>query len=134
MDNLHLSDDDNGVTTSGIIGLIWSMNTCVVAWCFVTSHSSQGTYVTYALRKKCPYSELFWSVFSHIWTESGEIRSISPYSIRMRENADQNNSEHGHFSRSDSDMLTGNLFTMARRVPVEGWTRDHNDTGVCGTN
>ena len=24
---------------------------------------------TKAQRKKCPYSELFWSVFSHIWTE-----------------------------------------------------------------
>ena len=27
---------------------------------------------------------------------------ISPYSVRMRENADQNNSEYGHFSRSAS--------------------------------
>ena len=25
---------------------------------------------------------------------------ISPYSVRMRENADQNNSQYGHFSRS----------------------------------
>ena len=25
------------------------------------------------LRKKCPYSELFWSVFSRIRTEYGEI-------------------------------------------------------------
>ena len=33
--------------------------------------------------KKCPYSEFFWSVFSLIWTD-GKIRSISPYSIRMR--------------------------------------------------
>ena len=46
--------------------------------------------------KKCPYSELFWSAFFRIRTEYGEIR-ISPYSVRMRENADQNNSEHGHF-------------------------------------
>ena len=53
-----------------------------------------------SLRKKWPYSELFWSVFSHIRTEYGEIRSISPYSVRMRENVDQNNSEYGHFSRS----------------------------------
>ena len=35
------------------------------------------------LHKKCPYSELFWSVFSCI-----------------RENTDQNNSEYGHFLRS----------------------------------
>ena len=33
----------------------------------------------------CPYSELFWSVFSRIWTECREMRSISPYSVRMRE-------------------------------------------------
>ena len=40
------------------------------------------------LRKKCPYSELFWSVFSRIWTEYGEIFRISPYSVQMRENTD----------------------------------------------
>ena len=43
------------------------------------------------LRKKCPYSRLLWSVFSRIRTEYGEIRSISPYSVRIRENADQTN-------------------------------------------
>ena len=53
-----------------------------------------------SLPKKCPYSELFWSAFSRIRTEYGVIRSISPYSARKRENADQNNSEYGHFSRS----------------------------------
>ena len=46
-----------------------------------------------ALRKKCPYSELFWSVFSRIRTEYGEI-------LRMRENADQNNSGYRHFLRN----------------------------------
>ena len=47
-----------------------------------------------------PYSELFWSLVFHIRTEYGELRSISPYSVRMRENTDKNNSEYGHFSRS----------------------------------
>ena len=37
---------------------------------------------------KCPFSELFWSVFSRIWT------------VRMRENTQQDNSEYGHFLRS----------------------------------
>ena len=37
------------------------------------------------MRKQCPYSELF-----------------SPYSVRTRENANQNNSEYGHFSRNDN--------------------------------
>ena len=53
------------------------------------------------LPEKCPYSELFWSTFSRIQTEYGEILSISPYSVVMRENADQNNSEYGHILSSD---------------------------------
>ena len=38
-----------------------------------------------SLREKCPYLELFWSVFSRIWTEYGdtEILRISPYLVRM---------------------------------------------------
>ena len=55
------------------------------------------------LREKCQYSELFWSTFSRIWTEYGEIRSISPYLVRMQENADQNNSKYVHFLRSVMD-------------------------------
>ena len=57
----------------------------------------------FTLRKKCPYSELFWSAFSRIRTEYGEILRISPYSVQMRENPDQNNSEYGHFSCSVYD-------------------------------
>ena len=55
----------------------------------------------FALREKCPYSELFWSVFSRIWTEYGEIIRISPYSIQVQENTDLINSECGHFLRCD---------------------------------
>ena len=55
---------------------------------------------TPTLREKCSYSELFWSAFSHIRTEYEEILRISPYSVQMWENADQNNSEYGHFLRS----------------------------------
>ena len=36
------------------------------------------------------------------------MRSISPYSVRMRENTDLKNSEYGHFSRSG--VLDGRLF------------------------
>ena len=55
------------------------------------------------LREKCPYSEFSWSVFSNIQTEYGKklrILRISPYSVRLRENTDQKNSEYGHFSWS----------------------------------
>ena len=39
--------------------------------------------------KSVQIRSFFWSVFCHIRTEYGEIRSISPYSGRMRENSDQ---------------------------------------------
>ena len=52
-------------------------------------------HCTIPLHKKC-----FWSASSHILPEYGEIWSISPYSVWMLENADQNNSEYGHVLRS----------------------------------
>ena len=55
----------------------------------------------HTLRKKRPYSELLWSVFSRIRSEYREILRISSYSVWMRENTDQSNSEYGHFSRSN---------------------------------
>ena len=54
------------------------------------------------LREKCPYSALFWPVFSLSRTEYGKILCIYPYLVRMLENIDQNNSEYGHFSSSAS--------------------------------
>ena len=56
-----------------------------------------------ALREKYSYSELFWSVFSRIWTEYAEILRVPLYSVRMLENTNQNNSEYGHFLRSVED-------------------------------
>ena len=58
-----------------------------------------------SLLKKCRFLELFWFVFSRIRTEYGEIRSITPYSIRIRENTYQNNSEYGYFLRSESPIV-----------------------------
>ena len=43
------------------------------------------------------YSEFFWSVFSSIRTEFGDLQSKSPYSVRIPENTDQINSEYGYF-------------------------------------
>ena len=62
-------------------------------------------YAPVTLRKKFAYSELFWPAFSRMRMEYEEIRSISLYSVRMRENADQNNSACGHFSRSVSQEM-----------------------------
>ena len=57
-------------------------------------------YQYISLRKKLLYSEFFWSVSSRIRTKYGEIRNTSQYSVRMRENTDQNNSEYSNFLRS----------------------------------
>ena len=65
------------------------------------------------LRKKCPYSKLFWSAFSRIQTEYGEIRSVSPYSARMREITDQDISEYGHFSHSVMHKALTNVFCIS---------------------
>ena len=57
--------------------------------------------VYHPLRKKCPYSEFFWSAFSRIRTEYGDLLHKSPYSIQMPKSMDQKNSEYGHFLGSD---------------------------------
>ena len=38
--------------------------------------------------------------------------SASPYSVRMEENRDKNNSEYGHFSRSVSFSIQSNNFEI----------------------
>ena len=52
------------------------------------------------LREMCLFLELLWSAFSHIWTKDGETLRISPHSVGMWENTDQNSSEPEHFLRS----------------------------------
>ena len=71
-----------------------------------------------ALCEKCPYSELFWSTFSRIQTEYGEILRISLNSVQMRENADQNNSEYENFLCGAGHWICNlifiNLFVKSR--------------------
>ena len=52
------------------------------------------------LREKCPYLEFSGPYFPN-GTEYGEILRIFLYSVRIRENTDQENSEHIHFSCID---------------------------------
>ena len=40
------------------------------------------------LLEKCPNTELFWSVFSFIRTEYGDLQCKSSYSVRIQENTD----------------------------------------------
>ena len=41
------------------------------------------------LREKCPNTEFFLVRVFRIWTEYGEIWSISPYSVQKLENTNQ---------------------------------------------
>ena len=43
------------------------------------------------------YSKFLWSVISRIGTKYQEMLRISPSSVRIRENADQKNSEYNTF-------------------------------------
>ena len=47
-----------------------------------------------ALRKKCPYSEFFWFLFSRIWIEYKNVLYKSLSQVWMRRKIDHNNSEH----------------------------------------
>ena len=46
-------------------------------------------FISETLREKCPNTEVFLVRISRIQNEYGEIPSISPYSVRMREYTDQ---------------------------------------------
>ena len=68
---------------------------------FIVNNKAQPAKNTaLILRKKCPYSEFFWSVFSRIRTEYGDLLCKCPYSVQMWENTDQKNSKYGYFLRS----------------------------------
>ena len=61
----------------------------------------------------------FWSLFSHIRTEYGEILRISLYSVWMWENTDQNNSKYGHVLFSDSHIYALNEIVWMKSCSIE---------------
>ena len=72
-----------------------------IVWKYICGY----VYECLLLRKKCPYLRLFWSTFSRIPSEYGE----------MRENADQHNSEYGHFLHSVCETL------FRRDIVTQSW-------------
>ena len=63
--------------------------------------------------------------------------SISPYSVRMRENEDQNNSKYQHFSRSvsvsdiswimgipDVSCCSNKMSIMIKNIRIDPWSSD----------
>ena len=79
----------------------------------------------FALREKCPNTEFFWSLFSRIWTEYGELLRKLPYSecgkIRTRKN-----SVSGHFSRSIRLKFCLARNMSIHRIGVRGDTKYQN--------
>ena len=55
------------------------------------------------------------------WLCSLREKSISPYSVRTRENTDQNNSEYGNFSRNGYNPLFQGVLVIISGFP-------HNDS------
>ena len=86
-----------------------SISKCCVGSPFHHSQFSKSE----TLRKKCPYSELFWSAFfPHLpafglntqrQCVSCYLSVFSPNTGKCGENADQNNSKYRHLLRSESD-------------------------------
>ena len=63
--------------------------TCYVNALLLIITSEYPKALKWILPEKYPYLEFFWSVFSRIRPEYGEILCISPYLVQMRENTDQ---------------------------------------------
>ena len=62
-------------------------NGCISKFTIINCKTKCWSYCHNALRKKSPYSELFWSAFFPHFCAFGLNTERSPYSVRMRENA-----------------------------------------------
>ena len=47
--------------------------------------------------EKCPYSEFFWSAFSHIRAGYGDLLRKFPSSVQMQENTNKKNPNNDTF-------------------------------------
>ena len=78
--------------------------------------------LTIPLRSHCVKSfqtrSFFWSVFSPIWTEYGDLRSKSPYSVQIREIRTRIYSEFGHFLSSVLHFLLPSTHPQSDKIFV----------------
>ena len=83
----------NKVTKMDIWQLFWNpLYNCfqeshIIFWTNTWANSNLQYHIHCV--KRVQMRSFFWSVFSRVRTEYGEILRISPYSVRMRENTDQ---------------------------------------------
>ena len=59
------------------------------------------------------FADFFWSVFSRIRTEYGNLQSKYPYSVQIRENTDHKNTQYRHFLRSKTHYIRS-LFCLSK--------------------
>ena len=105
---------------------------CIHWWVWNVVWISILTHFWLTLCEKCRCSEFFWSVFSRIRTECGEVPLISLlYSVRMWENTDQKNPNAGNFPAvqcshfvSSKDTKTIFFFGVFRGYKMETMTRN----------
>ena len=84
---------------------------------------SKSSYKT--LRKKCPYSEFFWSAFSRIWTEYEKVFRISPDSVQLRKKVDQKtpNTNTFHAMKGKLNLLYTSWFRGLEKSGM-AWIRN----------
>ena len=63
------------------------------------SPSLSSSFDLKAIKGENTFWQIREKIYPHIRTEYGEILRISPYSVWMRENEDQNNSKYGNVLR-----------------------------------
>ena len=104
----HIKLIQVGKIWSYFVDLMFYFSTAkVILNCLFSALSVRFWDSTYTwLRKKGPYSEILWSVFSRICTECGKILCIPPYSVQMLENTNQINIKYGHFSHNAYHSIT----------------------------
>ena len=61
----------------------------MVVWDHVITWSHLHRTYDHCCLKSIQMRSFFWSVFFHVRTEYGDLRSKSPYPVRIRENMDQ---------------------------------------------
>ena len=65
------------------------LNSCLTALSCGCHRYPQDTECKLHCVKTVKIWSFFWFLFSHIWTEYGDLRGKSPYSVQIRENTDQ---------------------------------------------
>ena len=76
------------------------------------------SFITKKCRKKCPYSEFFWSAFSRMRIEYRDLLCKSPYSGRMWEYAKQKNSEYRLEINYDKNNDHDNIYVIIIKTTI----------------